>query len=92
MAHAVRTQMEDEHSLRKWLTQTDLKEYVKDKEVQVLLTSLKERITSLKEVRLLSPLFATTCVYAVYIFVVLMPALLPLYLIADLLLADSVCV
>jgi hypothetical protein len=43
--------MEDEASLRKWLGHTDLTQYLKDKEVQVLLTSLKERITSLKEVR-----------------------------------------
>ena len=43
--------MEDEHTLKKWLGQTDLTQYLKDKEVQVLLTSLKERITSLKEVR-----------------------------------------
>lgn len=42
--------MEDEASLRKWLGHTDLTQYLKDKEVQVLLTSLKERITSLKEV------------------------------------------
>lgn len=48
--------MEDEHSLRKWLGHTDLTHYLKDKEVQVLLTSLKERITSLKEVR-----YASVC-------------------------------
>lgn len=54
--------MEDEHSLRKWLGHTDLTQYLKDKEVQVLLTSLKERITSLKEVRLACVCFvSTTC-------------------------------
>jgi len=41
--------MEDEASLRKWLKETDLNQYLKDKEVQAILTSLKERIATIKE-------------------------------------------